>query len=161
MIENKAGQIGAGKNPRLFRVIPANGHTSGPGDKNRGDGMLAGIAVWIGIGVHLLNEFHIQEGFFKCLAHRRLFQRFTVIDKASRDGPPQGRILSFNQDNAALNLNDNINGGYGIFIYLDFLVTIGTIHLVEMVEMVEMSELIELIELIEKLTQQVKPIKQV
>jgi hypothetical protein len=97
-----------------------------PGNKNRGDRVVAGISVGIRISMKLSDECYIEGRFFFCLPYGRVFKGFAIIDKPAGKGPTNRFILSFDQDNpGAVALDNDIDRRDRISIPDNFVVTKG------------------------------------
>lgn len=117
VIKNKGmGKGGLSENAGMFGIIGCLQPALGFGNKNRCYRMMSGIAGWIRIGMKLLHQFHIQGCFLFGLPDGSIFQGFSVIDKAARQSPAIGRILSFDQDDAVIDFNNDVNGDQRVTI---------------------------------------------
>jgi hypothetical protein len=68
----------------------------------------------------------IQSCFFLCLSHGGVFEGFAVIHKATGDGPSEGWIFAFDQDNSpAFNLDDDVHRRKGVSVTFRFRAAVG------------------------------------
>src|SRR6185436_20434290 len=109
MVEgNRTRQISLATQPRGFRIVGAMRFALRRRDEYRRNGVMTRISVRIGVGVKLVGEIHRQRSFLRGFAHRSALDALTVIDKPPRQRPSVGRILSLDENNLAVDLDDDI-----------------------------------------------------
>ncbi len=74
MIKNQwRGQVLFGKGLGPLGVVASLWDAGCLGNKYGGDRVMAGVALWIGLGVKLLQQLNVQAGFFFGLSHGGFF----------------------------------------------------------------------------------------
>ena len=96
-------------------------HARSPGQENRRDGVEARIARRVGVGAELADELDIERGLLAGLSDGGGFERFAVIDEASRQRPTGRRIPPFDEDDApdpppGHDLDDDVDRRDGITV---------------------------------------------
>ena len=94
---------------RGLRVVLPSGISFRRRDENSRDRVMARIAPRVGIAVKLFDERYVERGFLFRFSQRRLLQAFAVIDESSRQRPPMRRIFSLDQDDAGLDLDNDVD----------------------------------------------------
>ena len=72
------------KNPQVLGIVSGPGSALGPGNKNGAEGMAPGVAIRVGIGVHLPHQAYLERGLLSGLPDGCLLQGFPVIHKTPR-----------------------------------------------------------------------------
>ena len=101
------------------RIVGAFRRPRGPGQEDRRDGMEARIARRIGVAAELADELDVERGLLAGLPNGGGFERFAVIDEASRQRPAGRRIPPLDEDDAAdppagRDLDDDVDRGKGV-----------------------------------------------
>ena len=87
--------------------------------------MEAAVATWIREGMELSFQGDFQAGLFMSLSDCRLFKGFTVVNKTTGQSPAVGRVFSFDQYNAVVDLDNDVNGGDRVAVLLDRMTAFG------------------------------------
>jgi len=98
-------------------IISGNGGAVPPGDEDGANGVHPAVSPGIGINAKLPQIGDVQTGFLFCLTDCRLFDAFAVVHESAGDRPTVGRIFPFDQNDAIINLNDNVHHRLGIIPY--------------------------------------------
>ena len=93
------------ENPEILGIVSGPGGAMGPGNKNGAEGMTPGVAIRVGIGVHLPHQVYLERGLLSGLPEGCLLQGFAVIHKATRQGPAERGIFPLYQDNFSPSLS--------------------------------------------------------
>lgn len=106
----------------LSRVILGNRSSLCSSDKNSRDRVLARIPFWVRICMHLALELNVQGGLLLGLSNSRLLQRFSVVNKPSRQSPSKRWIFPFNKHDSlpavfGVYLDDDVDRGRRIFVF--------------------------------------------
>lgn len=96
-------------------VVGAPGAARRPGQEDRRDGVEARVAGGVRIGPELAEELDVERGLLAGLADGGRFERFAVIDEASRQGPARRGIAALDENDApppppGHDLDDDVDG---------------------------------------------------
>lgn len=100
-------------------VVGTPGNALGPGDEHRRDRVQARVAVRSGVGPELADELDRKGRLLAGLPDGGRLERLAVVDEAAGQRPAGGRVLPFDEDDAALlpgahDLDDDVDGRDGI-----------------------------------------------
>ena len=85
------------KERRMEGVVASLGPAFRFNPEHGGHGVMAGIAMRVGVGVKLSHRTRAKAGLFRELADHRGFERFAHVDEPARKRPTQGWILAIDE----------------------------------------------------------------